>query len=61
MLVSLLPGKFYMQYVIFLVCSPLGNSKLASMPAGGAVAVSSGGSAAPAGGPAPAAGKYNLS
>ncbi|XP_063145369.1 large ribosomal subunit protein P2 isoform X2 [Candoia aspera] len=32
-----------------------GNSKLASMPAGGAVAVSSGGPAAPAGGPAPAA------
>ncbi|XP_013913161.1 PREDICTED: 60S acidic ribosomal protein P2 [Thamnophis sirtalis] len=31
-----------------------GNSKLASMPAGGAVAVSSG-PAAPAGGPAPAA------
>ncbi|KAJ6664977.1 hypothetical protein lerEdw1_005208 [Lerista edwardsae] len=31
-----------------------GNSKLASMPAGGAVAVSAGGSAAPAAGAAPA-------
>ncbi|XP_077177519.1 large ribosomal subunit protein P2 [Paroedura picta] len=32
-----------------------GNSKLASMPAGGAVAVSAGGAAAPAAGAAPAA------
>ncbi|XP_042322318.1 60S acidic ribosomal protein P2 isoform X2 [Sceloporus undulatus] len=32
-----------------------GNSKLASMPVGGAVAVSAGGSAAPAAGAAPAA------
>lgn len=38
--------------------SVTGNSKLASMPAGGAVAVAAGaGSAAPAGGAAPAAGE----
>jgi len=48
-----------MSISVLSLLSPAGNGKLASMPAGGAVAVSAGGgSAAPAAAAAPAAGEY---